>query len=445
MGQLKTGSACADMDLQIGMDLTGYLGRTSASSGIHDRLKLKCFVFSEGGSAIVFVSCSLLGLSSDFVKETNRLIEERTGVPADRIIIACTHTHSGPASIFLQDCGEQREEWMEALKYKIADCAESAMKNLKPSSVAFKTGKCEIALNRVRKGLMAQSAIHKAGDGTGQGEIDTDPGVGVMVITDESTGLPDTLIVNYACHPVVLGKENLLYSGDFPYYMEEKIKAVFGEKIKVVFMNGCCGDLNPVKRGGFDMTRLVGEELAESVIGIVNNGFCTNTAGDSPIKLDTLRVEIPLSHQLDRLKILELKGEYLRNLEEEKDDEQKVVYRAYANWAEKMLVELEKGLLPCSVEAEIKIAVIGGTVIVTLPFEVFHGIGLRLKEHFGKERSMVLCYANGDYGYLPSRELYDLSGYEVNGAYKFYGYPGPVCREAEEIILNAISEYSQGR
>ena len=89
-------------------------------------------------------------------------------------------------------------------------------------------------------------------------------------------------------------------------------------------------------------------------------------------------------------------------------------------------------------DAGCKVVRLGPLTIVTLPFEPFCGVGMELKEHFGPDTTLVLGYSNGNFGYLPSEDLYDRAQYEVRGAYKFYGYPNPVVRQAQRLIEDAL-------
>ena len=57
-----------------------------------------------------------------------------------------------------------------------------------------------------------------------------------------------------------------------------------------------------------------------------------------------------------------------------------------------------------------------------MPFEIFHELGLRVKELFGKENTVVLGYTGGVFGYLPYGAMYDRSVYEVKSAHLYYGY-----------------------
>jgi len=44
---------------------------------------------------------------------------------------------------------------------------------------------------------------------------------------DDSAGSPLAILVNYACHPVVFGPDNRLYSADFPGAMTREVERTF--------------------------------------------------------------------------------------------------------------------------------------------------------------------------------------------------------------------------
>lgn len=426
MKNIMTGTAVVNIDPPVGLDMTGYIARESGSVGFHDDLKIRCIVFDNGDVRFAMIACDLLGLDSEFIKATADLIEQQSYIPADKIVIFCIHTHSGPASIHLQGCGEVNELWMNDLKIRIVNCTLEAVKRLKPSILSFKNGICEIGKNRVT-GVNEQS----------------DTQVGVLTIRDAYTGDVDTIIVNYACHAVVLNQTNLLYSKDFPHYMECALKESYGEDVNIIFANGCCGDINPIDRGGFDVAEKLGRQLSECIVNIKSDTLFKTNFNDAQISIDTISLTIPLQHNLNEKTLGELKTAFSKELENEiaknGDGMQAKPHRTYIKWTDGMLEKVKDNTLPYSVQVDLKLIKIGSLVILTIPFEVFHGVGLRLKEHFGKSNTIVIGYANGDFGYLPSRDLYPVAGYEAGLAYRYYGHPGPVCENAEDILYNAFT------
>ena len=71
-----------------------------------------------------------------------------------------------------------------------------------------------------------------------------DPTVGVIRV-DRGDGTPLAVMVNYACHPVVLGPENLEYSADYPSEMRRYLEEQMGHGVMAFFLQGAPGDINP--------------------------------------------------------------------------------------------------------------------------------------------------------------------------------------------------------
>jgi len=438
MYNIMTGLSCENIEIEKGMAMTGYLGRISAAEGIHDQLKIKCVVFDDGKTCAAYVVCDLLGLSSEFLKETADFTEEITSIPANNIIVACTHTHSGPASIFLRHCGEVDTKWMQRLKYSIARCVKNAKQNLEPSVLTYSTGSSDINMNRDT--VVKEDA-----------ERLRDNQVGLLTIHRADDFKIKAMVVNYACHPTVLLDNNLMFSADFPYYLEKRLKEKISEDLMVVFVNGCCGNLGPIKCGSFEASEELGSRLASDVYGLLDNNVSgKNTDGvdfqNAAIHVETVCVEIPLNHKLDEGQLIKMQQEYTKYLADElsrnKEGIMAKVYKAFKEWAEDMLGMLKAGNLPDSVDAALKLLSIGNLKIVNIPFEAFHDIGLKIKKLFGVQNTMVVGYANGNFGYLPSKELYNHGYYETWDSFKYYGLPGPVCENAENIIYDALTPYA---
>ena len=426
MEYIKTGCAEKNIEMIKGMDMTGFLARESCSAGIHDDLKIKCVVFDDGNAKFALIVCDLLGLDSQYTNECIREVAEKLSIPTDHIVIASIHTHSGPASILLQDCGEVDENWLEGLKTRIVECASMASESLNPSKLAFRTASCDIGINRIARD-----------EGLKKSHVDKQ--VCILEIMDEGTGIVKNILVNYACHPVTLTGTNLLYSADYPHFMEQALlKNERYAKSSVIFATGCCGDINPVEMGSRDISERLGKRLADSITDLADAQIDEKGFSDSRLSVETLNVRIPLNTE-----VFETEAERLRKPAAGKDAQGKIqdeskADRAYRHWIERIESMKRNGTFYSSVAADIKIVRFGKLTVVTLPFEAFHEIGLKIKEYFDPDRTMVICYANGDYGYFPSKELYDAACYEAGAAFKFYGHPGPVVRNAEDILLDAI-------
>jgi neutral ceramidase len=71
-----------------------------------------------------------------------------------------------------------------------------------------------------------------------------DPTVTILRI-DTAKGDPLAILINYACHPVVLGSDNPQYSADFPGITNRVVEKSLGGKVESFFVQGAPGDINP--------------------------------------------------------------------------------------------------------------------------------------------------------------------------------------------------------
>ncbi|MBT7095989.1 hypothetical protein HN937_01365, partial [Candidatus Poribacteria bacterium] len=63
MSSLRAGVASRDITPPVGVDLTGYGGRPSGCTSIHDQLHARALALSDGAVTVVLVSLDVLGIS----------------------------------------------------------------------------------------------------------------------------------------------------------------------------------------------------------------------------------------------------------------------------------------------------------------------------------------------------------------------------------------------
>ena len=155
-------------------------------------------------------------------------------------------------------------------------------------------------------------------------------------------------------------------------YLEEKVPGTVG-----VFATGAAGDINPRFVGGLegyqdslDNTKLLGYEIGKEVVAVVNS---TATAVPVNPKIKLLSQEILLP----------------RN------------YR-----------ELPEDFTHTAVAVPTSIVNIDEFTWVTLPVELFHEIGQRIKASAHSKFAFIVTYCNGYLGYLPTQKAFSEGGYE---------------------------------
>jgi hypothetical protein len=206
---MQAGFKSIPISVRAGMDATGYVGRMSALTGVHDQPHVKCIILFDGRTKLAFITCDLLGLDPAVVGRIEARISDATGIPVSHIALSCTHTHSGPASIHLENCGRVDSSWLSSLGDAIVACAAAADREYRPAILRYKTGECEAAINRV----VPESAT-----------VLRDTQVSALEILDPAYQNVLAVLINYACHPVTLTESNTLCSCDYVYYLEEALR-----------------------------------------------------------------------------------------------------------------------------------------------------------------------------------------------------------------------------
>ncbi len=227
----------------------------------------------------------------------------------------------------------------------------------------------------------------------------------VLKVVDE-LDQPLALLFNYACHPVVLGSDNRWVSADFPGVACSALERVYGGDFVALFLQGCCGDLNPVRRGNFEIAEWAGRIVAAEVLRAAEK-----VPGASPwasLKALAKKVDLPLAPLPPREEVealLESGVEWIRD------------------WAKEALQVLERGKpQKGSVKAELQAFRLTEEVaLVALPGEIFCALGLAIKRDSPFSHTMTVGYANGCVGYIPTREAFEEGGYEPAQAFCLYG------------------------
>jgi len=440
---LRAGTATINITPALGTDpatriyLSGYVARIGHAVGVHDPLYARALALSDGTHQAILVICDLLGLepgfSADIRRDIRREIATITGTPANAVMLACTHTHSGPATLVLHECGQVSLDYLEVLRSQLIGVAERAATSMHP--VRLDGGNA----------ALPEGAHNRRGDSQ---EIDTE--VGVAWLRDMN-GETVALLINYGCHPVVMDADNRWISADYPGAVVRALEAGAGST--TFFLTGAGGNVDPVRRGSFGDVEWLGQALA-GVVGqtlIEMEARSSRSGGAEKAAVVTSASEVltlPLQPVLSTAQLTQLRGLHLDNLAAigaSQETAEAKIQRAMLAWADQTLAQVQSGTIPSGIAALVQVIRVGSLVFVGIPGELFSVLGKQIKEALPADLAFIVGYANGDVGYIPDRAAYGVGGYEVNDAYKYYGYPSALAPEAGEMIVRASVRLARGK
>lgn len=221
--QLLAGTVEIDITPPVGSGFDGYSARQGKSLGVHDPLLAQLLLLRAGDDQVVLISLDLLGVSLAFTQQVRDGIKQAIGVPARCTMVACSHTHSGAGGFLPPHPGISTNQDLD-LQHWVAEhligAAIWAEQRLQKAQLGLGRGSLEgIGLNRndPEKGPVDKEAV-------------------VLLVQDEG-GKPLAVMMNYGCHPTVLGYQNRFFSADYPGAARSTLRQIYPDTI-FLYTNG---------------------------------------------------------------------------------------------------------------------------------------------------------------------------------------------------------------
>jgi hypothetical protein len=266
-----------------------------------------------------------------------------------------------------------------------------------------------------------------------------DPRLGVLYFSD-THGRPLAALMNYACHPTVLGPDNLVISADFPGYACLVLERMLGPDVVALYTSGALGDVGTrlVRRSRtFEEAERLGTIVGAEALKVIQKIEVMSSAVE--LRGARRRFTAPPRRfpSLPEAQETLMEAERLYELQARKGGPPGLVRAAQA-WVEGAaeMVRVVEEWTPMEIATEVQVLAIGTNLLVGLPGEPFVEIGLRIKERLGSVNAMVLGCANDYVGYILTRQDCEKKVYEA-GCNLF-------APSFEMIVENAVEEMVTG-
>lgn len=237
--------------------MAGYAGRVDGCVAVHDDLMGRVLVLDDGATQLALITLDVIGLDAREVNTLREGITSATGIPKHLVIVCCSHTHSGPV---MPSSDPRRDPFQEREPEPIPARVQVLIEHLVGAVKHASDHKHVVSLRFLEGALEGWSQNRRR---VAQGGLPIDPEIRGLVFVRESDE-PLAIVVNYACHPTVMGGKNLTISADYPGAMARCVGRVFKD-CSVMFVNGACADINPnwfkVENNSFDTVERFGRAL----------------------------------------------------------------------------------------------------------------------------------------------------------------------------------------
>jgi hypothetical protein len=398
---MKVGTAQTNISPEPGIELAGFAVRAQPCQGVLDTLWARVIYLEEGTEKLLWLHGDVLGFDDGIIRRLRDWVWKTIGIPATNVVVAATHTHSGPATIQLTGCGKVDSAYVVWLENSFREAVLMAVENTESCYAVSTEGQCSLGIDRLNS-----PPKH------------TDPRVGAIGWRRQD-GSYKAVMLSYSMHPVCL-KEPMA-SGDWPGETARFLSATLPGHPMVIVSSGASGNINPPEVGVTpEQTYEWGRQIAQAVLpGFLKAPSAIAGSAASTLKMTTVTVNLPLE-SWDGAGIEEYAAKCLTDEAGHREFGVKFP-RAIETWRTSMLDRYKLNESP-HLPVELGILAVGRTTILTVNAEVFSQFTDLVGSADNSPVYTMGC-ANGIIGYLPAAEAYLESGYEVSWSMLFYNKP----------------------
>jgi len=415
----------------LGTGMAGYFTARRAE-GILDDLYSRALVVSEGDVHVALVVTDLIYVPDADVAAMKERVTAATGIPGDHILLAATHTHTGPITV-AKPGFHRDDEAMTTWVRLTAGAVEMAFRRRTEVKVAAGRGSLPgVAFNRryrmkngrvfTNPGLGNPDIIEAAGP--------VDPEV-VVLRFDDLEGRPVGILTSFSCHCDTVGGS--MFSADWVGVAAATLRRIFAgmplgkteaqsrgpggiqlppdgggvNQLGVVVVNTASGDINHFnvfsgKPGWPGATYQIGVGLAAETARVA---VTLKPEPCSALGAAARRIT------LQRIPLEQFVAESKAALADPRTGRMEA-RRAEANLSYASFYAEE----PPQAEAEVICLRIGPVLISGCPGEMSCELGLAFKKEVPAPYAFMANLANGYHGYIPAARAYEEGGYENRSA-----------------------------
>jgi hypothetical protein len=409
----------------LGIELAGYgvyLARRATE--VHDDLFARALALEDdAGERVLLLSLDLLGLTWELNQAIPAQAAAAAGLDVERVLVSCTHTHSGPTTSSLEGWGQMEPSYVQSIPSRCAEAAAAAIAALHPVRIGAAQGIVQaLGFNRVRTDGPIDRGLH-------------------LLRIESMTGTPEVVVFTHGCHPVTIDRRTqagTAISADWPGLVARRLQEEgFGETI---FRLGACGDIDPVvawHNFAFAGMELSAEVVTQSLLAVLPSVATTPTLALRLARKDVQLPLSPLSEQDIAATLAEAQTKYGSVRVTDSGVDHAAWVRFYDAWAEAMRAQL--AAQPRHISVPLAALLINDHVWLHLPSEVFTALSQAIAARSPFPNTAVTTIFGPFIGYLPDREDFAAGGYAATLVPRILRMPPYSPAVGDDLVAGALA------
>lgn len=368
--------------------LAGHALRTQPAIGVQADIFVTVVALQHKEEFLLWISLDLIGMPKSVSEQLVSHCASTYGIRQANIVISFIHSHSTPEYMTEETLEKtqttQANGYLQWVVLQTHACVDKVMK------ADFQSVTMKVTKTQIEGYYSNRNGLDKPADK----EM-------LWVIFENEEGEACVSLLNFACHPTVLGPQNLYTSPDLAGYLARAIEAHVGGNCLV--MLGAAGNMsNRLYRQGNDQEELirVGDGIFKQLLErsqweqLPFTGFKTDvfeyhetfpkTLEGKLAQLKQCEVEIEAATSFDKVKVYSSAKAFLQR-------------------------DLEHFVPVFHLDLKCRKIEIGALSIFTFPGELFAQFGIEIKEALGNQCNLFWGYTYYNAGYFYNQEEVGLS------------------------------------
>ncbi|MDB4895202.1 MAG: hypothetical protein JWN15_1464, partial [Firmicutes bacterium] len=250
----QAGAATRTLNVPAGTAMDGYGSRKQGVTGERSPLEVNVLYLSDGDCGALLVTLDLLAVDRAWVTGLRRLLQRQLLLRPEAIFVAASHTHAGPAGFRRAGAqqrltADRRRSLRRAILALTLEAAEEAAANMTRAVITIGS-----------RAVAGVAANRRDPEGPADRTL-------TALWVRSCTGQRIAALWHFACHPTVLGAENVRLSPDLPGIVRRRLRETIGHDCPVLYLNGAAADVSTrfTRRGaGADELERLGGLLADA-------------------------------------------------------------------------------------------------------------------------------------------------------------------------------------
>lgn len=406
--RFRVGEGVTDITPPHGTELAGFHkppGKERLSTGVRQPASARALVLANAGTnTFVIVSLDVCAVSQEFCREVKKEIARTSGLAAENIRIAATHTHSMPTLRYFRQWGRLPEAYRDLVAKRIVEAIELARKDLAPATLLL--GKQRVvgaSHNRTSEKYKTDELFTREST---DDERWLDTTLHALYFVREGN-MRNLLWYQFSAHPVCYADEST--GPDFPGLVAAKMKAQEG--LTPSFLQGHCGDVNSGTSGRGDA-----EAVSDAIVKALRQAIKgAHTVEINEIRQATGTFHAPLDIELHQRQLAEYRADPTQCTKGPWVDAEfaREWYEVASKW----------DLARTSYATPISALRLGDVALLFHPGELYSVYGLTLRRDSPFPDTLVIGYVDDLIGYVPDPKAYAAGEYSAMVVPKIMSLP----------------------